>query len=25
LGDWDKNGWFIEVSSEGLKLEQFPL
>lgn len=25
LGDWDKNGWFVEVSSEGLKLEQFPL
>ncbi len=24
LGDWDKNGWYIEVSSAGLRLEKFP-
>lgn len=25
LGDWDKNGWFAEVTENGLRLEKFPL
>lgn len=25
LGDWDKQGWFIEIDSDGLRLEKFPL
>lgn len=25
LGDWDKNGWYAEISREGLRLEKFPL
>ncbi len=25
LGDWDKDGWYIDVSPAGLRLEKFPL
>ncbi len=25
LGDWDKHGWYAELSSEGLRLQKFPL
>ena len=25
LGDWDSNGWFVEIDGQGLRLENFPL
>lgn len=25
LGDWDKQGWFVMIDDEGLRLEKFPL
>lgn len=25
LGDWDREGWYIEIDGEGLRLERFPL
>ena len=25
LGDWDSHGWFVEIDSEGLRLEKFSL
>jgi len=25
LGDWDRQGWFVEIDSQGLRLEKFPL
>ncbi|PCJ28643.1 MAG: UDP-2,3-diacylglucosamine diphosphatase [SAR86 cluster bacterium] len=24
LGDWDQRGWYVEVTAEGIKLENFP-
>ncbi len=25
LGDWDSHGWFVEIDTQGLRLEKFPL
>jgi hypothetical protein len=25
LGDWDRDGWVLEVTSEGISLNKFPI
>lgn len=25
LGDWDSHGWYVEIDTDGLRLERFPL